>query len=253
MLEIKNLSFRYNKSSPLILDDISFTLNESEISIILSPNGEGKTTIIKLINGILKKTSGDISYNDIDLEKLKTNEKAKLISYVAQENDIPYLTVYEVIMLGRTPYIRFKESKNDIKIVNDIIDEMHLNEFRNRDYNTLSGGEKQLVMIARALAQEPKIIMLDEPTSNLDISKSINVSKILKELTKEKNLIVLISMHDINLALNLGDNFMLLKDTKIIQMGSTKIINEKIIKDVFNIDVKIKNERNKKYIVYENI
>ncbi|MCR5741039.1 MAG: ABC transporter ATP-binding protein [Gammaproteobacteria bacterium] len=252
MLKVSNISFKYKEGNK-VLDNVSFDLKEGLVNVLLAPNGAGKTTLIKCICGLEKASEGSIYYNDLDINQMKVKEKSKILSYVPQELSIPYLNVYEVIMLGRVPYINFKETKEDENIVFEIIEKLGLSEFTYREFDTLSGGEKQLVMIARALVQNPKILVLDEPTSNLDISKSIMIMKKIKELTVEHNIITLVSMHDLNLALNYGDNFVLIKDEKILNYGSKDIVTNEAIKELFNIEVNILNDGNNKIINYKEL
>ena len=251
MLKINNLSYKYSKKAPNTLDNISFTAKNNEITILLAPNGTGKTTLIKCLCGIFKPQTGSISFNDIDLINMNQKEKSKIVSYVAQENSIPYLTAYEVIMFGRTPYIRFKESKLDYEIVDKVIEKLHIENLVMRNYNTLSGGEKQIIMIARALAQDAKIIVFDEPTSNLDIKNAIMVMDIIKSLSKANDLHVIISMHDINLALKYGDNFILLKDSKVYKEETINEINKESLSSIYDIDIDIHEEKNTKIISYK--
>ena len=207
--------------------------------------------MIKCLCGIFKPQTGSISFNDIDLINMNQKEKSKIVSYVAQENSIPYLTAYEVIMFGRTPYIRFKESKLDYEIVDKVIEKLHIENLVMRNYNTLSGGEKQIIMIARALAQDAKIIVFDEPTSNLDIKNAIMVMDIIKSLSKANDLHVIISMHDINLALKYGDNFILLKDSKVYKEETINEINKESLSSIYDIDIDIHEEKNTKIISYK--
>ena len=249
MLKFNNVSYSYTKNK-LVLDNVSFNVNDNEIAVLLAPNGTGKTTCLKLITSILKPNSGDILYNDESILDMKDIERSKLISYVSQETISLSLSVYEIIMLGRSPYYKFTETKEDIEIVENIIKELGLSEIAFRDFDTLSGGERQIVMIGRALAQSPKILIFDEPTSNLDIKNQILIGNVIKKISKEKNVSVIISTHDINLALNTGDKFIMFKDKTIKYKGGSSIITKESIKDIFDSDVEIKTIDDKKVIIY---
>ena len=249
MLKFNNVTYSYTKNK-LVLDNVSFNVNENEVAILLAPNGSGKTTCLKLITSILKPICGDILYNDESIINMKDIERSKLISYVSQETMPLSLSVYEIVMLGRSPYYKFSETKEDIEIVENIIKELGLGDIAFREFDTLSGGEKQIVMIARALAQSPKVLIFDEPTSNLDIKNQILIGNLIKRISKEKNISIIISTHDINLALNTGDKFIMFKDKAIKYEGDSSIITKESIKDIFDSDVEIKEIDNKKIIIY---
>ena len=159
MLKINNLTFKYRKKAPLVLDDVSFTLNDGEIGIVLGKNGVGKSTLFKLIVGLIKPISGDILINDINLNKLKIKDRAKMIAYVPQSIQFGDLSVYETILSGRVSFYSLFPSKKDEEIVQNVIKEMGLEGFLNKNVNELSGGEKQKIAIARALVQEPKVLI----------------------------------------------------------------------------------------------
>ena len=249
MLKINNISYSYTKERA-ILNNISFEINDNEIGVLLAPNGVGKTTCLKCIASILKVNSGDILCDDVSLLNLKDLERAKYISYVSQENSIPYLTVYDLIMLGRSMHYSFSPKEEDYAEVEKVINDLELNDLAFRDYNTLSGGEKQIVMIARAIVQKPKILILDEPTSNLDIKNQLKIIELIKKISKELNISVIMSMHDINLALKVGEKFILMKDSIIKYIGNKDIITEESIKDVFDVEIKIENKDKNKTIIY---
>lgn len=241
MLKVENLSFKYNKKLEEVVENVNFSLEQAGIYIILGQNGAGKTTVLKCIEGINNFKDGRIEIDGKDLKEYKRKELAKTISYVPQNFNKIQLTVYETIMLGRTSYITFKASKHDEEIVENLIKEFGLEKYAFRNFETLSGGEKQKVIIAMALAAEPKILLLDEPTSNLDIKNSLMIMNLIKDLVKTKNLTVLISMHDISLAYEFGDKFLFFKDKKIKYFLEKAEINEDILKETYDVDLKIEN------------
>lgn len=251
MLKVENVSFKYHNNSPLILDDISLVLNDGEIGIILGKNGVGKSTLFKLIVGLIKPKSGEIFIDENNLNKMKFKDRAKLISYVPQTIEFGDLSVYETILSGRVTHYSLFPSKKDEEIVQNIIKEMHLEGFLNNNVNELSGGERQKIAIARALVQEPKILIFDEPTGNLDIGNEQLILDEAHKICRNKNISILISIHDISIASYYGDKFFLLKDNKIKYNGDKKIINETNISDIFDVKATIKDIDNKKFIYIE--
>lgn len=238
MLEINNLSFAYNKNNN-VLNNVSLKLPKGKIGIVLGKNGCGKSTLLKNILGILTPSSGTIKLDNIDLVNLKRSERAKLVSYVPQDIYFGDLNVFETILLGRISYFNYFSRYEDEQIVNEVIKELKLEHISNKNVNELSGGEKQKVAIARSLVSFPSLIIFDEPTVSLDIENEYLILNEAKKLVKSKNVTILMAIHDINLALKYGDYFYMIKDNNIKYEGNNEIINEKTIKDVFNIDVKI--------------
>lgn len=249
MLEVNNVTFAYSKKADNILENVSLSLKSPQISIILGKNGIGKTTLFKIILGLIKPKEGEVLLNELPLKNYSKREIAKHIAYVPQENYFDSLTVYETILTGRLPYVGLFESKEDYDIVDQIIEEMKLIDLKDRYVSELSGGEKQKVAIARALAQKPEILILDEPTANLDYKNELLIMNELKKLVHEKNIYVLISMHDLNLALEFGENFFFINNKTIINIGNKSDINSNIIKDVFDIDATLIDINNIKVLI----
>lgn len=238
MLEVENINYSYSNKD--VLKEVSFSLGEGEILFIIGPNGSGKTTLLKCLNGILKP-KGAVFVEKIDLRKLSQKEIAKKFGYVPQRGEISFLTVFDAILLGRRPYIGWEASRRDIEIVEETIRMLKIEHLAFRMLNELSGGELQLVLIARALAQEPKYLLLDEPTNNLDIRNQIEVMRIIKNVVKEKRISAIITMHDINLALNYAEKVLVLKDGKIFAFGGRESINEEVLSAVYGIRAEIVN------------
>ena len=239
MLEIKNITFRYNRRAPLILDNINLTLKKGEIGILLGKNGSGKTTLFKNILGIEKPESGSISYDGKDLLRLSRRERAGYIAYVPQDIQFGDLTVYDTVLMGRMAYFGLRAGKEDEKITEEVLNDMGLTELASRNANELSGGERQKIAIARALVQEPKLLIFDEPTGNLDIANEQLILKEAKKVAKEKEIGILTSLHDLNQALDLGTKFFFIKEGKIVYSGGPEIVTKEVIKEIFNADVEI--------------
>ena len=249
MLKVSNLSFSYNKNKK-VLDDVSFEIKEGECVILLGPNGVGKTTLLSLLIGNNKVKEGSISYFDKDIKELTAKEKANYISYVPQLIAGNDLTVFDTVILGRLPYYKIYPNKNDINLTNEYISRFGLQELKDKQTNQISGGERQIVSLVRGLIQESKLLIFDEPTNNLDINAQLRVLDIIKE-EKKKNKSFLISMHDINQALAIGDKFIFLKNGKIFAICSKNEIKEAIIDGVYNVKSKIIKLEKGEYVIYE--
>lgn len=247
MLEIKNLSFGYKNH--LVLNNLSLTLLDNKIGVILGKNGAGKSTLFKNILGILKPNEGSIIIDNINLNTLSRKERAKKISYVPQDISFGELNVFDSVLVGRLSNFNFFSRYEDEQITKTIIKEMALEKIMNKNVNELSGGEKQKVAIARALVQEANVLIFDEPTGNLDVSNEQLILKEARKIVKEKNVSILISIHDLNLALQYGDYFYFLKDGYIKYHGGKEIFTKEIIKDIFDIEVNIVTIQNQKIIL----
>ena len=240
MLKVENLTFRYSKFSRPVLNGASLELKPGEIGILLGKNGSGKTTLFKNILGINKPGSGKILFEGEDLLKMSRKERARRIAYVPQDIHFGALTVFDSIMLGRISYFGLKSGDDDYKAVEKILMDMHLESFAFRMVDELSGGERQKIAIARAMAQEPKMMVFDEPTGNLDIANEQLIIEEARKLAKEKNIAILSSLHDLNQALAFGDKFFFLKNGVVKYAGGREIITPEVVKDTFDVDVRIR-------------
>lgn len=249
MIRIDNLSFRYSKRTPPILKDINLELNAGEVGILLGKNGSGKTTLLKNILGILSPKGGAIYLNGKDLLKMKRQERARLIAYVPQNIHFGALTVFDSVLMGRISYFGIKASTADYEAVERILADMNLESYAMRSVEQLSGGERQKVAIARAMAQEPKLLIFDEPTGNLDIANEGLIIEEAKKLSREKNIAILSSIHDLNQALSFGDKFFFLKSGVICHSGGADAVNEISIKETFDVNVRITEIENQKIII----
>ena len=240
MLNVENLTFRYSKFSRPVLNGASLELQPGEIGILLGKNGSGKTTLFKNILGINKPGSGRILFEGEDLLKMSRKERARRIAYVPQDIHFGALTVFDSIMLGRISYFGLKSGDDDYKAVEKILMDMHLEGFAFRMVDELSGGERQKIAIARAMAQEPKLMVFDEPTGNLDIANEQLIIEEARKLAKETNIAILSSLHDLNQALAFGDKFFFLKNGVVKYAGGREIITPEVVKDTFDVDVRIR-------------
>ncbi|HHY80574.1 MAG TPA: ABC transporter ATP-binding protein [Thermoanaerobacter sp.] len=242
ILDIDGIESSY--TSVPVLKDVKFTLQRGELLSILGNNGAGKSTLLKCINKILKPHKGAIYIEKDEISKLSRIEVAKRIGYVAQRNENGRFTVFDAVLLGRKPHIKWDVTERDIKIVNEVLKKFDLEKLSLCYLNELSGGELQKVVIARALAQQPIVMLLDEPTNNLDLKNQIEVLRIVKETVKEQNIAAIVISHDLNLALRFSDKFLLLKDNTIFAYGGMEVMTEENIEAVYGIPVAVEKCRN---------
>lgn len=239
MLKIDDLRFQYTPKRKFVLNGASLELKQGEIGILLGKNGSGKTTLFKNVLGIEKPKGGTITFEEENLLKMPRRERARRIAYVPQHIHFGNMTVFDSVLMGRVSYFGMKAGQQDYDAVETVLKDMKLSEFANRNAEALSGGEKQKIAIARAMAQEPKLMVFDEPTGNLDIANEQLIMEEGKRLAKEKNISILAALHDLNQALYFGDKFFFLKDGVVKYAGGREIVTEEVIRDVFDIDVKI--------------
>ncbi len=227
-----------------VLKDVGFAVKSGQFLGILGPNGSGKTTLLKSISRVLKPQKGTILIGDENVYKMKTVEVAKQMAVVPQSTPVSFdFTALEVVLMGRNPHMaRFQmEGKKDLDIAKNSMQLTRTWEFADRPINELSGGESQRVIIARALAQEPKILLLDEPTTHLDISNQLEIMDLIKHLCETKKLLIVAVFHDFNLAARYCDSIILLNDGKIVAIGKmNETLTSENVKKVFSVDTIVK-------------
>lgn len=244
-IEAKNLQVKYGEK--LVLKYANIKINDGEIITIIGPNGSGKTTLIKALSRCLKPRAGNIYLDGIDINKLSSKKIAREMAILPQVKNISAdITVENLVSYGRYPHLGFGKriNKDDKDIINWAIEKTGLMEFRNRHVANLSGGERQRAWIAMALAQKPKILILDEPTTYLDISYQLEVLELVKELNESLGITVIMVLHDLNQASRYSDNIYVLRDGRICEYGKpNNIIRSELLKDVFRIEAHIYQDK----------
>jgi len=234
-LKVADISFAYN-SHP-ILEGINFTLEPGKLMCVMGVNGAGKSTLLKCMNRILKPGKGTVFIGDEDLHSLSGDDIARKLGYVPQRHPDNRLNVFESILLGRRPHMGWKAEMHDYELVERIIHDIGLEELAMRPVNNLSGGELQKVVIARALAQSPSILLLDEPTSNLDLKNQLEVMGLVRRIVRDKGLSAVVAIHDLNIALRFADIFLFLKNHRIYSLFERDKLTEETIRDVYGVEV----------------
>ena len=248
-LKVRGVSFNYG-SRPA-LKNITLSINEGEVVSLVGPNGSGKTTLIKCINKVLKPKQGTILIKGRDIKKIKLKGLSRLLGYVPQSaaHFFPS-TVFDTVLLGRKPYVNWRISPRDKETVSQILSLMGLEGMALRQFNELSGGERQKALIARALAQEPQVLLFDEPTSNLDLRHQLEVLGIVKSAVKKKEIVAIMAMHDLNLASRFSDKIIFLCKGKIHDIGEPRrVLTRENIRRVYGVDVIISKNLGNPHII----
>lgn len=239
-IKVHDLSFSYPRTDRTIFEHISFNACSGQILSVLGNNGCGKSTLLDLLSGISRPTSGevllDINGADNVVASLPTRKIAQHVAYVTQNQRVPHLTVYDEVLLGRKPHITWNLKDRDYQVVEEVIHRLGLESYVTRHLDELSGGERQKVMIARALAQEPEVLLLDEPTSALDLKNQLEVLELVQELTYEQKLATILVIHDVNLAVRYSDQFLLIHDGSIVACGDEAATEENLSR-TYNLNV----------------
>ncbi len=253
MIEIKNIEFSHHHNDKPVLKGVTFNAEKGRLTAILGPNGSGKTTLFNCILGLWMPQKGDIFYDGQNIVSWKHEIRAKIISFVPQEHEPPFpYSVFDVVLMGRTVYINLFSlpSENDYKKAIEAIELVGIRHLKDFSYTEISGGERQLVLIARAIAQDSPVILLDEPTSHLDFKNQIMILSKLKKIIKERGLITIMTIHDPNIAMLFADKIIMINDGMVVADGEPDtVITEANLKKLYGIDVKIVSFDGLKFIV----
>lgn len=249
LINIEGLEFAY-KSTP-VLNNITLDIDGPQFISIIGPNGVGKSTLIHCMNKILSPTKGVVSIDGKNVNDYTLKELAKKVGYVPYTStDIFPLTVVDTVLMGRHPHSKWKSIDGDLEIVYDTLKLMKIEHLAMRSSDELSAGQKQKVVLSRGLVQQPRILLLDEPTSNLDIKHQMEVTRILKGLCKEKGIIVVMISHDLNIAAKYADQIIMMHEGGIFAVGTpADVITEKNIKVVYEVESKIIIDEDRPHII----
>lgn len=251
-IRINDVAFSY--SSVPVLNGISLDIKGPGFVSILGPNGVGKSTLIHCINKILQPSSGSVLIDGKDVKGITIKELAKEIGYVPYSaNDTFPLTVVDTVMMGRHPHARWNTLDRDLDIVYDTLRMLGISHLAMRQFNELSAGQHQKVMLARGLVQEPEILLLDEPTSNLDIRHQLDVTKMLKRLSVERGILIVMISHDINIAAKFADQVILMFQGKIYDVGTpAEVITEENLRTVYGVTSRIVDDDGRPHVILED-
>ena len=241
-VKFEQLSFQYSPKKQT-LKNVNLTLPSGKFIAILGPNGSGKTTLMKQINRILNPQKGRVTLNGVDVASMTSGDMARTVAYVPQmTGGMMAGSVMDTIMLGRKPYIKWKPSDEDIEIVSNCVIRFHLEEIAQREFNALSVGQKQTVLIARALAQTPRMYLFDEPVSFLDVKNQLEIMTAARNLVDHDGKTVVMVLHDLNLALRFADHIVVMKKGEVFAEGKpAEVITEENIFAVYGTHAEIRN------------
>ena len=237
ILDVNGIQFRYNGHP--ILSHVCFQVDRGEIVAVLGPNGVGKTTLLRCINAFLKPTDGTVMVEGRNVLGMNAMAIARRIGYVAQHQKAGRLTAFDAILMGRRPRIRYRISKKDLRIVDGVIKSLRIEELAMRHIDQMSGGELQKVAVGRALVQEPGLLLLDEPTSSLDLKNQIEILKLIRQVVREHAVCAVMTLHDLSTALRFADKCLFLKNGAIRAAVAPRDVSSEIIQEVYEIPVEI--------------
>ncbi len=247
ILDVQGVRFGYRSND--VLRDITFDVKKNEIIAILGPNGVGKTTLLKCMNAILTPNAGAVLVDCEDVLALDRREIARRIGYVPQRCETGRMTAFDAILLGRKPHITWNVTDNDLKTVEAAIRRLDLSHLSIRYIDEMSGGELQKVSIARAIVQNPRILLLDEPTASLDLKNQVEILNLIGSITREHAVSAIMTMHDLNLALRHAHRFVLMKEGSIFAAGGDDVINEDTIEAVYGLPVSVERHNGWKFVL----
>lgn len=249
-IDIEDLGVSYGDTC--IWKNINLTLSEPGLVSILGPNGVGKSTLMYTINKILEPTEGRVLIDGEDVEEMPFKDIAKKVAYVPQSSGETFaMTVMDTVLMGRYPHSGYTVTKEDLEIAADCLIRVHMGDYAMSMFNELSAGQHQRVMVARGLAQEPELLMLDEPTSNLDIYHQISTMRLLRDIAHRRGIIVLVICHDLNVASRFSDRMIMFSQGRIYADGTPEqVITPETIHNVYRVNADVTTVQNRPYVIY---
>lgn len=249
-LAITDLSFGYNGKATI--EDVFLEVERGEVVSLVGPNGAGKSTLIKCIDRILRPQRGTVLVDGKAASLMGSKDFSRMMGYVPQSTKeiFPY-TVFDIVLMGRRPHIGWRVTGGDVKVVAKTLKFMGIEQFASRYFDELSGGEKQKIAMARAIVQEPEILLLDEPTSNLDIKHQLEVMRTVRLLVEKGRISAIMAMHDLNLASRFSDKIVMLKDGRVFEMGRPEsVLIPENIEKVYGVRAEvIKDSTGRPYVM----
>jgi iron complex transport system ATP-binding protein len=243
VLHAIEVSFAYRAGGPTVVDRVSLAIGRGELVGLLGPNGSGKTTMLKLLGGILRPRQGSVAFEGRPLADWPRREAARKIAYVPQETHAPFdFSVMEIVLMGRFPHLGSfaLEGPQDLAVAKGALDATGMSAFAARPFHTLSGGEKQRVVIASALAQDPELLLLDEPTASLDVGHQLEVQQLLARLNASGQVAMVLSTHDLNLAASLCRRLILVRDGRVLASGATAdVLTPANIRGLYDVEADV--------------
>lgn len=248
-LTVNGLSFSYD--SRAVLDDVTLDIGKGELLGLVGPNGAGKSTLLECINRVLTPDTGTVYVGETDLDELSREGIARLVGYVPQEDDDAFpSTVFDTVLMGRMPHGSWKPSPEDLEFVDDVIASLDMEDLSMRNLDELSGGQRQKVLVGRALAQEAEVLLLDEPTSSLDMCHQLEVMGLITRQVREHDIAAVVAIHDLNLASRYCDKIAMLHDRQIFAAGEpTEVLSLEHIRTVYDVHARILEEDGERVIV----
>lgn len=247
ILDVRDIRIGYN--GRMVLHGLDFQVNQGKVLTILGPNGVGKTTLLRCINAMLKPKTGTVLIENADVFRMRAGDIAKRMGYVAQRNDAGRMTAFDAVLLGRKPHLRWRISDIDLRKVDAALHQLGLEHLALRHIDEMSGGELQKVCIARALVQEPSVLLLDEPTSSLDLKNQLEILRRIQHVVHEHQLAAVMTMHDLNMALRFSDAFVLMKEGRVFCHGGNTDLTPEMIHQVYDVKVDILHHQGRTLIV----
>jgi iron complex transport system ATP-binding protein len=243
MLHAIEVSFAYRAGGPSVVNGVTLAIERGELVGLLGPNGSGKTTMLKLLGGMLRPRHGSIAFEGRRLADWPRREAARKIAYVPQETHAPFdFSVMEIVLMGRFPHLGpfALEGPGDLEVAQQALEATGMSAFASRMFHTLSGGEKQRVVIASALAQEPELLLLDEPTASLDVGHQLEVQQLLTRLNAGGGVAMVLSTHDLNFAASLCRRLILVRDGRVLASGPTEdVLTPAAVRALYGVDADV--------------